>query len=52
MKIQRYRLHRVHLKLPLPIGDSQVKFQDHWMAVLEIDTDDGQTGVFPNPVWR
>ncbi len=45
MKIQRYRLHRVHLKLPLPIGDSQVEFQDHWMAVLELDTDDGQTGI-------
>ena len=45
MKIQRYRLHRVHLKLPLPIGDSQVRFQDHWMVVLEIDTDDGQTGI-------
>ncbi len=45
MKIQRYRLHRVHLKLPLPIGDSQVEFQDHWMVVLELDTDDGQTGI-------
>ena len=45
MNIADYRLHRVHLELPLPIGDSQVRFVDHWMSVLELTTDDGLTGV-------
>ncbi len=45
MKINGYTLHRVHLKLPRPIGDSQVRFVDHWITVLELATDDGLTGV-------
>ncbi|NUQ64338.1 MAG: mandelate racemase/muconate lactonizing enzyme family protein [Pirellulales bacterium] len=45
MKIAGYTLHRLHLKLPRPIGDSQVRFVDHWMTVLELTTADGLTGV-------
>jgi L-alanine-DL-glutamate epimerase-like enolase superfamily enzyme len=45
MKIVDYTLHRVHLPLPQPIGDSQVRFDEHWMTVLELTTDDGLTGV-------
>ena len=45
MNLADYTLHRVHLKLRLPIGDSQVRFTDHWMTVLELATDDGRTGV-------
>jgi L-alanine-DL-glutamate epimerase-like enolase superfamily enzyme len=41
MKIVDYTLHRVHLELPLPIGDSQVRFVDHWMTVLELTADGG-----------
>ena len=44
MKIADYRLHRVHLSLPFPIGDSQVEFRDHWLTVLELVTDDGLVG--------
>ena len=42
--IVEYRLHRLHIELPLPIGDSQVRFTDHWMTVLELTTDSGLTG--------
>ena len=45
MKITGYTLHRMHLTLPRPIGDSQVRFVDHWMTVLELTTGDGLTGV-------
>jgi len=45
MKIAEYKLHRLHLELPLPIGDSQVRFTDHWMTVLELTGDDGVAGV-------
>ena len=45
MKITNYSIHRVYLPLPLPIGDSQVRFDEHWMTVLELTTDDGLTGV-------
>lgn len=45
MKIESFALHRLHLPLREPIGDSQVRFEDHWMTVLELHTDDGQTGV-------
>jgi len=45
MRITDYTLHRVHLELPRPIGDSQVRFVDHWMTVLELTTDTGLTGV-------
>ncbi len=45
MNIVDYALHRVHLKLPLPIGDSQVRFEDHWLAVLELTDAAGRTGV-------
>lgn len=39
MKITDYRLHRLHLPLREPIGDSQVRFTDHWMTILELHTD-------------
>ena len=45
MIINNYTLHRVHLPLPEPIGDSQVRFDDHWMTVLELHTDAGCSGV-------
>lgn len=45
MNIRDYRLYRLHLDLDRPIGDSQVRFVDHWMTVLELKTDDGLTGV-------
>ena len=45
MIIDDYTLHRVHLPLPEPIGDSQVRFEDHWMTVLELHADSGHTGV-------
>lgn len=45
MNVADYALHRVHLDLARPIGDSQVRFVDHWMTVLELTTDDGRTGV-------
>jgi L-alanine-DL-glutamate epimerase-like enolase superfamily enzyme len=45
MNIAEYTLHRVHLELPRPIGDSQVRFVDHWITILELTTDAGLTGV-------
>ncbi|MEZ6044167.1 MAG: mandelate racemase/muconate lactonizing enzyme family protein [Planctomycetaceae bacterium] len=45
MKITDYTLHRLLLPLREPIGDSQVRFEDHWMTVLELHTDIGHTGV-------
>lgn len=45
MKITDYTLHRLHVPLPRPIGDSQVRFVDHWMVVAELTTDDGRTGI-------
>ena len=45
MTINNYDLHRVHLPLPEPIGDSQVRFDHHWLTVLELHTDDGCSGV-------
>lgn len=45
MQIAEYRLHRAHLPLPRPIGDSQVRFTDHWMTVLELVDAHGQSGV-------
>jgi L-alanine-DL-glutamate epimerase-like enolase superfamily enzyme len=45
MKISDYQIHRVHLPLPLPIGDSQVRFDDHWMTILELSTDTGLGGL-------
>lgn len=45
MKITAYKLHRLHIPLREPIGDSQVYFEDHWMTVVELQGDDGQTGV-------
>lgn len=44
-RIVDYKLHRLHVPLRLPIGDSQVRFTDHWMTVLELKTDEGLTGV-------
>ena len=45
MTINDYTLHRVHLPLAEPIGDSQVRFEDHWLTVLELQCADGFTGV-------
>ncbi len=45
MKIDTYKLHRVYLVLPRPIVDSQVRFTDHWLSVLELETDSGLTGL-------
>ena len=45
MKIVDYTIHRVHLPLPSPIGDSQVRFDRHWLTVLELSTDDGLSGL-------
>ncbi len=45
MKITEYTLHRLHLPLREPIGDSQVRFVDHWMTVVELHTDEGHSGV-------
>lgn len=43
--ITDYRLHRLHVPLDRPIGDSQVRFVDHWIAALELITDTGLVGV-------
>ena len=45
MKITEYTLHRLHLPLREPIGDSQVRFVDHWMTVVELHSDAGHSGV-------
>ncbi len=45
MKITNYTLHRLHLPLREPIGDSQVRFVDHWMTIVELHTDVGHSGV-------
>ena len=45
MKITDYTLHRLHLPLREPIGDSQVRFVDHWMTIVELHTDEGHSGV-------
>ncbi|MCH2124436.1 MAG: mandelate racemase/muconate lactonizing enzyme family protein [Pirellulaceae bacterium] len=45
MKITSYTLHRLNIPLPLPIGDSQVRFDEHWLTVLELHCDNGTTGV-------
>ena len=45
MKLKHYEIHRVHLPLPHPIGDSQVCFVDHWGSILELETDTGVRGV-------
>jgi len=44
-RIADYQLHRLHIELPLPIGDSQVQFTDHWMTVVELIDETGRTGV-------
>jgi L-alanine-DL-glutamate epimerase-like enolase superfamily enzyme len=45
MKIVDFEIHRCRIPLDRPIGDSQVIFTEHFMTVLELKTDDGQTGV-------
>ena len=45
MQITTYNLHRLHVPLARPIGDSQVRFTHHWITVLELTTDSGLTGV-------
>tara|TARA_R110002095_G_scaffold147856_5_gene127876 strand:+ start:842 stop:1915 length:1074 start_codon:yes stop_codon:yes gene_type:complete len=45
MKITNYTLHRLRLPLREPIGDSQVRFIEHWMTVVELHTDSGHSGV-------
>ena len=57
MKLKQYEIHRVHLPLPHPIGDSQVRFVDHWGTILELETDNGLRGSrVPGPTghayWR
>ena len=44
MKIKDYQLHRLRLVLREPIGDSQVRFEEHWMTVLELVSEEGLTG--------
>ena len=44
-KITDYQLHRLHIELPLPIGDSQVIFTDHWMTIVELIDEAGRGGV-------
>ena len=44
-RITDYQLHRLHIELPLPIGDSQVRFTDHWMTVVELIDESGRSGV-------
>ncbi len=43
--LANYKLHRVRLELAPPIGDSQVKFDVHWLTVLELINEDGLAGV-------
>ena len=45
MMITDYRIHRVHLPLREPIGDSQVCFTDHWITVVELHCDNGLYGI-------
>ncbi|REJ80134.1 MAG: mandelate racemase/muconate lactonizing enzyme family protein [Planctomycetota bacterium] len=45
MKITDYTLHRLKIPLREPIGDSQVRFDVHWMTVVELHTDAGHSGV-------
>ena len=45
IKISGYNLQRISLELPLPIGDSQVRFSEHWMTIVELSTDTGLTGL-------
>lgn len=45
LTLASYKLHRLRLPLAMPIGDSQVFFDVHWMTVLELITSDGLTGV-------
>ena len=45
MQITGYTLHRVRLKLPLPIGDSQVCYDEIWLTVLELATDTDLVGL-------
>ena len=45
MKITDYQIHRLHLPLREPIGDSQVHFTDHWITAIELVCDDGIKGV-------
>ena len=44
MKIYDYQLHRLRLPLREPIGDSQVRFEEHWITVLELFTQEGLAG--------
>jgi len=39
--INDYTMYRLHLPLGEPIGDSQVRFEDHWITVLELHTVEG-----------
>ena len=45
VKLADYKLHRLRLELEVPIGDSQVVFNEHWLTVLELQTNDGLTGI-------
>ena len=45
MTITDYTLHRLRIPLREPIGDSQVRFDVHWMTIVELHTDAGYSGV-------
>ena len=45
MNITDYQIHRLHLPLREPIGDSQVRFTDHWITAIELTCDNGLKGV-------
>ena len=45
MKITDYCLHRTLVPLREPIGDSQVRVDSFWITVLELQTDDGHSGI-------
>ena len=43
--IESYALHRLRIPLTRTIGDSQVRFDVHWMTLLELRLTDGTVGV-------
>lgn len=45
MRISEYELRRLHFRWDLPIGDSQVRFDDMWLTLVELRTDTGHTGL-------
>jgi len=43
-QIRTFSLQRLRIPLDLPIGDSQVKFAEHWMTLVRLETSSGLTG--------